>query len=58
MVELNGASVVVAADLLNINYSTAKSIVRLFRITGRIRNKKVCLRKGAFTVSKEEAPCY
>jgi transposase len=40
MVEADNYSIMQASDHLNINYSTAKSILRMFRFTGRIETKK------------------
>lgn len=48
MIEQQGTSVVVAANKLKMNYSTAKSIIRLFRKEGRIKNVK--------TAKVEEVP--
>lgn len=58
MVEREGVNVRAAADRLELNYSTAKSIIRLFRKTGRIENLKTSQAKGAYTLNSEGNPCY
>lgn len=50
MVEVDRVSTKEASNMLNINYSTAKSIIRLFRKTGRMINLKTQVVPGRFTL--------
>ncbi|CDW71966.1 UNKNOWN [Stylonychia lemnae] len=45
LVELGNKNIIEASEILNINYSSAKSIIRQFRLTGRIQRIYKCRRQ-------------